>query len=116
MELSEEHRLIKEAVRRFTQNEITPLAEEIDRKDYFPPDFFKKCGELGFLGPTVSEEYGGLGSDPLTHVLIAEELAQGSGGLALSYIAHSNLCTHNLYKNGTDIIRKKYVPDLCSGE
>ena len=116
MELSEEYKLIAAAVRKFTEKEIIPISERIDREDFLPTDFFPKCGELGILGPTIPEKYGGLGADPLTHVLIAEEAAKGSGGLALSYIAHSNLCTHNLYMHGSEYVREKYLPGLCSGE
>ena len=116
MDLSEEYILIRDAVRRFTQKEIVPIAERVDAEDRFPPDFFKKCAQLGLLGPTVAEEYGGLDADPLTHVLITEEMAKGSGGLALSYIAHSNLCNHNICRHGSEYIRKKYLPGLCSGD
>ncbi|MDY6851509.1 MAG: acyl-CoA dehydrogenase family protein [Thermodesulfobacteriota bacterium] len=116
MKLSEEQKLIRDSVRKFTEKEIFPIAEKMDREEYWPDDFFRKFGELGILGPTISEEYGGLGSDPLTQVLISEELSKGSLGAAISYIAHSNLCAHNLYHNANDAQRAKYVPPLCSGE
>ncbi len=79
MELSEEHIMIRETVRKFTEKEIIPIAEKMDRDDYFPEDFFKKWAELGILGITIPEEYGGIGADSLAQVLIAEELAKGSG-------------------------------------
>ena len=116
MELSEEQFMIRETVRKFTEKEIIPIAEKMDREDYFPEDFFPKAAELGILGPTIPEEYGGIGSDPLTHVLIGEELAKGSAGLSLSYLTHSNLCVHNLYHNGNESQRGKYLPPLCAGE
>lgn len=116
MELSEEQFMIRETIRKFTEKEIIPIAEKMDREDYFPEDFFPKAAELGILGPTIPEEYGGIGSDPLTHVLIGEELAKGSAGLSLSYLTHSNLCVHNLYHNGNESQRGKYLPPLCAGE
>jgi len=116
MKLSEEHILIQGSVRRFTKNEIMPIAEQMDQEDYLPEDLFLKFGNLGILGITIPEEYGGAGGDPLSQVLISEELAKGSAGVAISYAAHSNLCAHNLYKNGNEFQRRKYLPHLCTGE
>jgi len=116
MELSQEHILLRDMVRSFTEKEITPLADRMDRENYLPDDIFIKLGDLGILGVTVSEEYGGAGSDVLSQVLIMEEIAKGSAGIALSYGAHANLCTHNIYKNGNDAQRKKYLPPLCTGK
>ncbi|MDY6851729.1 MAG: acyl-CoA dehydrogenase family protein, partial [Thermodesulfobacteriota bacterium] len=116
MKISEEHRLIQETVRKFTEKEVTPIAEKMDREEYWPEDFFKKMGELGILGPTISEEYGGVGGDALSQVLISEELAKGCMGVAISYLSHANLCAHNLYKNANEEQRRKYLPPLCSGE
>jgi len=116
MHLSEERLLIRESVRKFTEREIAPLAEKMDREELFPDGLFLKLGELGVLGVTVSEEFGGIGGDPLTHVLITEELAKGSGAVALSYVAHSNLCVHNLFRHGNAGQRSKYVPPLCTGK
>jgi len=116
MKLSEEHILIQGSVRRFTKNEIMPIAEQMDQEDYLPEDLFLKFGNLGILGITIPEEYGGAGGDPLSQVLISEELAKGSAGVAISYAAHSNLCAHNLCKNGNEFQRRKYLPHLCTGE
>jgi isovaleryl-CoA dehydrogenase len=116
MKLSEEHRLIRDSVRRFTKNEIIPFAEQMDRDDYLQEGIFLKFGSLGILGITIPEEYGGAGGDLLSQVLITEELAKGSGGVALSYVAHSNLCAHNLHTHGNEFQRKKYLPYLCTGE
>ena len=116
LQLSEEQILTRDMVRRFTENEIVPIAEEIDRKSYLPEDVWSKFAELGILGPTIPEVYGGAGSDPLCHALIGEELAKGSAGVAISYGAHSNLCAHNLYKNGNESQHRKYLPDLCTGK
>ena len=116
MKLPEEHLMIRDMVRKFTEKEITPNAEMMDRESYFPEDFFQKAAELGLLGPTIPEEYGGAGLDPLSQVLIMEELAKGCVGIGLSYAAHANLCVHNLYEHGTEYQRKKYLPDLCAGK
>lgn len=116
MKLREEHLMIRDTVRKFTEKEIIPIAEMIDRESYLPEDFFQKAGKLGLLGPTVPEEYGGAGLDVLSQVLIAEELAKGSLGIATSYMAHANLATHNIYKHGNEFQRKKYLPSLCAGE
>ena len=83
MKLSEEHRLIRDSVRRFTKNEIVPFAEQMDRNDYLQEDVFLKFGSLGILGITIPEEYEGAGGDLLSQVLITEELAKGSGGIGL---------------------------------
>jgi len=116
MKLSEEHTLIRDSVRKFTKNEIMPIADQMDRLENLPDDLFIKFGELGILGITIPEEYGGASGDPLSQVLITEELAKGSAGVAMSYIAHSNLCAHNLYTHGNEFQRRKYLPSLCTGE
>jgi len=116
MEIPEEHRMIVETVRKFTEKEIVPLADKMDRENYWPGDLFPRLGELGVLGPTVPEQYGGIGSDPLAQVLITEELAKGSAAVAVSHGAHSNLCTHNLHANANERQRERYLPSLCSGE
>jgi isovaleryl-CoA dehydrogenase len=108
--------MIRDTVRKFTEREISPIAEMLDRNDYFPEDFFEKAAELGLLGPTIPEEYGGAGLDPLSQVLIVEELAKGSLGIAISYAAHANLAIHNIYEHGNDFQRTKYLSDLCAGK
>lgn len=114
--MEEEHYLLRESVRKFANNEIAPLAEEIDRADEMPEDLFAKMGRLGILGITIPEEFGGAGSDLLAGVIAGEELARVSPAVSLSYGAHSNLCAHNLYRNGTAEQRSKYLPSLCTGE
>lgn len=116
MILSEEHALISETARKFTEKEISPIAEKMDREDDLPEDIFQKMGDLGVLGVTVPEKYGGAGGDFLSQALITEELAKGSGGVALSYVSHSNLCVHNIYRDGNDFQRNNYLPRLCTGE
>ena len=113
--LSDEHRLLRDTVLAFARAELGPIADEIDRADAFPPDLFPKLGALGVLGVTVPREYGGAGADLLSGVLIIEQLARVSASVALSYGAHANLCTHNLFTNGSEQQRRAYLPGLCSG-
>ncbi|OGO52707.1 MAG: isovaleryl-CoA dehydrogenase [Chloroflexi bacterium RBG_16_68_14] len=114
--LSDEHRILRDTVRAFARRELGPIADEIDRTDTFPPDLFRRLGELGVLGVTVPREYGGAGADLLSGVLIIEQLARVSGSVALSYGAHANLCVNTLCVNGTEEQRLAYLPGLCSGE
>ncbi|MEK7692868.1 MAG: acyl-CoA dehydrogenase family protein, partial [Chloroflexota bacterium] len=114
--LTDEHRLLRDTVLAFARRELAPIADEIDRTDAFPPDLFRRLGDLGVLGVTVPREYGGAGADLLSGVLIIEQLARVSASVALSYGAHANLCVHNLYTNGTEEQRRTYLPGLCSGE
>ena len=115
-ELDEAHALLRETVRSFATRELEPIAAQIDHDDELPPDLFRRLGALGLLGVTIPPEYGGAGADLLAGVLTIEELARASASVALSYGAHANLCTHNLYRNGTETQRRRYLPSLCSGE
>lgn len=115
-ELSEEQRIVQRNVRQFMIKEIEPLAEEIDREDEFPPGIWKKLGDLGFLGVTVPEEFGGSGFDLLTAVLVIEQIGRTCPALAVSYGAHANLCSDNLSRNGNREQKRKYLPGLCSGD
>ncbi len=114
--LSDEHKMLKETIYNFAKKEIEPIAYEIDKSDEMPEDMFKKLGELGVLGIIIPEKYGGAGCDILSQVLVIEQLACVSPAIALSYGAHSNLCMYNLYKNGNEEQRKKYLPSLCQGD
>ena len=114
--LSDEHKMLRDMVFDFASGEIGPLAEKIDREDKFPDNIFKRLGDLGILGVTIPEKYGGAGSDLLSAVMVLEQLAYTCPALALSYGAHSNLCANNISKNGTEEQKKKYLPPLCSGE
>lgn len=116
MPLNEHLELLRETVRRFAEQEITPFAAEIDSSNTFPQDLWPKLGELGLLGITVQEDLGGSDLGYLAHVVAVEEISRASGSVGLSYGANSNLCMDNLNKNGTDAQRQKYLPGLCSGE
>ncbi|MEJ2717544.1 MAG: acyl-CoA dehydrogenase family protein [Deltaproteobacteria bacterium] len=115
-DLSEEQKLVQRNVRQFMLKEIAPLAEQIDREDKLPPGVWKKMGDLGILGVTISEEYGGSGFDLLTAVLVIEQIGRVCPALAVSYGAHANLCADNLHRNASEEQKRKYLPGLCSGE
>ena len=114
--LNEEIDLLRETVRQFAEKNIAPLAAEIDRDNEFPQHLWKKLGDLGLLGITVPEEYGGSGMSYLAHLVAVEEISRASAAVGLSYGAHSNLCVNQLQLNGTAAQKEKYLPKLCSGE
>ena len=114
--LGEDIDMLRETVRRFSEAEIAPRANAIDKNNEFPMDLWQKMGELGVLGITVSEEFGGSNMGYLAHVIAMEEISRASASVGLSYGAHSNLCVNQISKNGTDEQRSNYLPKLCSGE
>lgn len=114
--LGEDIEALREMVHRFAQDEIAPLAAEIDRDNEFPMPLWRKLGELGLLGITAEPEYGGSGMNYLAHVVAIEEISRASASVALSYGAHSNLCVNQIRRNGTEAQKQKYLPKLCSGE
>ena len=107
---------LREAVQQFAQKQIAPIAAEVDHANQFPMPLWRQLGELGVLGLTVEEEYGGTDLGYLAHVVAMEEISRASGSIGLSYGAHSNLCVNQLRKNGTEAQKKKYLPGLVSGE
>ncbi|XP_075163891.1 isovaleryl-CoA dehydrogenase, mitochondrial [Haematobia irritans] len=116
--LDEEKQQLRETAFNFFQKELAPHAKDIDKNDNYPDirNFWKKMGDLGFLGITAPPEYGGTGGSYLDHCIIMEEISRAAGGIALSYGAHSNLCVNQLTKNGTPEQKEMYLPKLCSGE
>jgi len=115
-DLGETADAIRESVLSFSAAEIAPRAAEIDRTNQFPMDLWKKFGDLGVLGITVPEEYGGAGLGYLEHTIAMEEISRASASVGLSYGAHSNLCVNQIKLNGTDAQKRKYLPKLVSGE
>ncbi len=115
-DLGESADLLRESVRAFAGDEIAPRAAEIDRTNEFPNELWRKLGDLGVLGVTVEEEYGGAGMGYLEHVVAMEEISRASASVGLSYGAHSNLCVNQIRKNGTEEQKRRYLPKLISGE
>lgn len=114
--LGEDIELLRESVYQFAQGEIAPIATQADTDNQFPNQLWRKMGDLGLLGITVSEEFGGVGMGYLAHTVAMEEISRASGGIGLSYGAHSNLCVNQIFKNGTPAQRAAYLPKLVSGE
>ncbi len=107
---------LRKNVKEFVQREVEPISHKMDDEDYFPEDVFRKMGEMGYLGITIPEEYGGAGLGYMGQAIIEEELGYSSASLALSYGAHSNLTLDNLYRNGSKEQKEEYVPKLSSGK
>jgi isovaleryl-CoA dehydrogenase len=114
--LGEEIDLLRDSVHAFAEKEIAPRADHIDRENLFPADLWRKFGDMGLLGITIPEEYGGSGMGFLAHMVAMEEISRASGSVGLSYGAHSNLCVQNIFHNGNEAQRRKYIPKLCTGE
>ncbi|MEL6645323.1 MAG: isovaleryl-CoA dehydrogenase [Pseudomonadota bacterium] len=115
-DLGEDVLALRDMVHRWAQERVAPIAAEVDRSNAFPAELWGEMGELGLLGITVEEEYGGAGMGYLAHTVAVEEIARASASVSLSYGAHSNLCVNQIRLNGTDEQRAKYLPGLISGE
>ena len=114
--LGEDLDMLRDLVYKFAQAEITTRAAEIDKSNEFPTDLWRKMGNLGILGVTVAEEFGGNNMGYLAHVVAMEEISRASASVGLSYGAHSNLCVNQIHKNGSAEQKTRYLPKLCSGE
>ena len=114
--LGEEIESLRDIVHRWAQERVAPMAAEIDSSNCFPPELWLEMGELGLLGVTVSEEYGGADMGYLAHTVAVEEIARASASVSLSYGAHSNLCVNQISLNGTQAQKAQYLPKLISGE
>jgi isovaleryl-CoA dehydrogenase len=115
-DLGETAEQLRHSVRGFTSDKIAPMAAELDKSNAFPRQLWPKLGELGVLGITVEEEYGGAGLGYLEHCLAMEEISRGSAAIGLSYGAHSNLCVNQIRRNGSEAQKRAYLPKLISGE
>lgn len=112
---TEEHSMLRDTVAQFVKAEVEPQAHEFDKKEQFNLPLFRKLGDLGLLGITVSDQYGGSGMDAVAATIVHEELSASDPGFCLAYLAHSMLCVNNLAVNGSEEQKKKYLPGLCDG-
>ncbi|WP_295048731.1 isovaleryl-CoA dehydrogenase [uncultured Paracoccus sp.] len=115
-DLGEDVNALRDMVHRWAQDRVKPIAAQVDQGNEFPNELWTEMGDLGLLGITVPEDFGGAGMGYLAHVIATEEIARASASVSLSYGAHSNLCVNQIKLNGSDEQRRRYLPDLCSGK
>src|SRR4051794_28933602 len=115
-DLSDDHRLIQRTVRNFAEQEVAPVAEELDRTKSFPYDVVRQLGELGLMGIPFPEDYGGGGGDSLAYALAVEELTRVDSSVAITMTAHTSLGTQPIYLFGSEEQKREWMPRLCSGE
>ena len=116
IQLNETREELRQTFEKFAQEECAPLAAEMDRTMVFPHRMWQRFGEMGMLGMTVEEEFGGMGLGYYEHCMAVEEVSKANAGMALSYLAHSNLCVNQIRLNGSKAQKDKYLPKLISGE
>jgi len=114
-ELNADQELILEQADRFARHELYPLSPRMDAEEWWPQEAFAKIGAQGFFGATVPQDYGGAGLDLIAAGLVTQAFSRWNHALALSCVAHDNLCLNNIYRNGNELQRRKYLPDLCAG-
>jgi len=114
-DLGDEVNALRETVNKWAQARLRPIAVKIDKENQFPIELWQEMGDLGLLGVTVGEDYGGAGMSYLAHVIVVEEIARASASVSLSYGAHSNLCVNQINLNGTEEQKRKFLPNLLSG-
>ena len=114
--IGKDNEVLRDTVYKFAQNEIAPIANQIDKENSFPNHLWKKFGDLGLLGITASSDYGGSDMSYLAHCIAIEEISRASASVGLSYGAFSNLCVNQINRNGNEEQKQKYLPELCSGE
>ena len=114
--LTDNQKLFKKTIREFCEKNLKPIAEKIDKEEYFPKDLYKKMGQMGLMGMTVPQDYGGAGIDRISYMIALEEISRYCGSTGITVEAHNSLGIGHIYEHGTEEIRKKYLPKLCSGE
>jgi len=114
--LSDEQKLFQKTIREFCEREIKPIADKIDKEEYSSEDLYKKMGQMGLMGMTVPQKYGGAGIDRISYMIALEEISRVSGSVGLTVEAHNSLGIGHIYEHGTEEQRKKYLPKLCSGQ
>src|SRR6202045_2319664 len=113
--VEKDQKAILDQADRFAHKELYPLSERMDREEWWPDEAFRMIGDNGFFGATIPEEYGGSGLNLLAAGLVLQGFARWNHAMALSWVAHDNLCANNIYRNGNEQQRRKYLPDLCAG-